>query len=190
MINKEFENTKNKLAQENTPIIQLDIIDSFLNNIVNYYSFGYTGKLPPITGDVFQTKQSVDSNAALYLMSKDNAPDNWAEYGTTPFSGGYKMVYDECYILNKNLTTSEVKSKNCDNYITYKSGNNICIKGDYKIPNRLAKTVYNYWKYLVDNNYTFEKQKTELATVIKDYSEKLNRKEILDKAMQFYKKDM
>lgn len=188
MINKEFEHTKNKLAQESNPIIQLDIIDHFINNIREYHSFGYTGKLPPLAGDIFYTKQSVDSNAALYLMSKDNAPDDWAEYGTTPFSGGYKMVYDECYILNKYLTTSEAKSKNCDKYITYKSGNSTYIKGDYKVPNRLAKTVYNYWKYLVDNNYTFEKQKKEIAELIQEYSDKLNRKEVLEKAIAIHER--
>ena len=184
MIKQEFENTKNKLSQEANPIMQLDIIDTFINNIRNYHCFGYTGKLPPLTGDVFWTKHSVEDNATLYLMSKDNAPDNWAEYGTTPFSGGYKMVYDDCYILNKSLSVSEVKSKNCDNYITYQSGNYTYIKGDYKLPSRLGKTVYNYWKYLVDNNYTHERQKTEVFELIQEYSKKLNRAEILQKAME------
>ena len=120
-------------------------------------------------------------------MSKDNAPDNWAEYGTTPFLGGYKMVYDDCYILNKSLSVSEAKSKNCDNYITYQSKNHTYIKGDYKLPKRLGKTVYNYWKYSVDNNYTHERQKTEVFELIQEYSKKLNRHDILQKAIAVHK---
>ena len=35
MIKQEFENTKNKLTQEINPIMQLDIIGTFINNIRN-----------------------------------------------------------------------------------------------------------------------------------------------------------
>lgn len=132
-------------------------INHYINvDLPEEYTYGYTGELPNVkNSDLNTEKLWVEDYARLYLDTM---------LYSKPFVNG-QYVYDtrlqQVYVTNRVIHNDMSKKRIIKQYGK---------RGDYWLPNTTQSILaYKYWKYLVDNGYTWKKQEQELKRAVEQY---------------------
>lgn len=186
------------LASDVDDITKVDRIEQFIVNSVEQYTFGYTGPMWSTNGLSWQgylSKMGVESRAALFLARQVHPHYN--AFGYIPngleATGRYYWDYHSLYSEHEQCLGSDaLRSKYCKDIFTWvhePSGKEEC-SANMQVPDRIAQKVYDYWTYLVDNEYTYNKQEQEKLLLRQKLTKKYNRDVYLQRAMSARQKEI
>lgn len=147
------EDLKKILKSNKSEAFKLDRIDGFIRDLILHYPFcNYKGVLPPINSNKrFCDKTFVEMYASLYRIAPDLYSYKW------------ENRFGECIAINRKLSISEIKSKNCIRYSKMTDNkNNEYYMGDYRLDKKYGKAVYDYWFHLISSNFNHELSYNEI----------------------------